>query len=89
MLTMISLSLLPCYMFVISIVGYCFGWLVLALVANGAKQSRFRTRALSNAATNRELLEREEAAGEESFELEKRAFFSKVSLGISSGSDGR
>ena len=72
---------IPLYAFVLSLVGYCFGRLVLAWVASGAKKSNLRHGAIPNNAVGADnAFEAKRLAEEERFELEKRAFFSKVCL---------
>jgi hypothetical protein len=71
----------PLYAFVLSLVGYCFGRLVLAWIASGAKKSNLRHRTISNNAAELDnAYQAKRLAEEERFELEKRAFFSKVCL---------
>jgi hypothetical protein len=74
---------LPLYAFAISLVGYCFGRLVLAWITIGSSQSNLRAQLAKTAA---EVVDASRAADEERFELEKRAFFSKVSLRSPAGS---
>jgi hypothetical protein len=71
-------SSLPYYLFVISVVGYFFGRLALVWIAAGATKSKEKIQALSNGKKG-SLLKQDELAAEERFELEKRAFFSRVS----------
>jgi hypothetical protein len=72
-------SSLPYSLFVISVVGYCFGRLALAWIAAGATKSKGKIRALSNTGKKGSLLKQDGLAAEDRFELEKRAFFSRVS----------
>ena len=75
------LATLPLYAFVLSIVGYCFGRLVLVWISSGVKTSNVKLGvALSNAAEVDSAFEKKRLTEEERFELEKRAFFSKVCL---------
>jgi len=60
-----------------SLVGYCFGRIVLAWIAIGANKSKSKLRAFSMAAELPDKLKAERLANE-TFKLEKRAFFSKV-----------
>lgn len=75
-------SSLPSYLFVISVVGYFFGRLALTWIAKGAKNSKSRIRAFPHAGEKGGSSKQEEVAADESFELEKRAFFSRVSFVI-------
>ena len=71
----------PLYAFVLSLVGYCFGRLVLAWIASGANKSNLRHRTIPNKAAELDnAYQAKRLAEEERFELEKRAFFSKVCL---------
>jgi len=71
---------LPLYFFVVSLVGYLFGRLVLLWIASGARKSKLGLRASSNASGERDATKAKELSDDERFELEKRAFFSKASL---------
>jgi hypothetical protein len=71
----------PLYAFVLSLVGYCFDRLVLAWIASGANKSNLRHETIpNNAAELDNSYQAKRLAEEERFELEKRAFFSKVCL---------
>lgn len=53
---------------------------MLKWITLGAKKSKLKIKTLSNAADKGYLSKKDEVAAEERFELENRAFFSKVSL---------